>query len=311
MRLAFLLALAALPQQAGAQTSDASAATRLRDPVFYRGECVRTTGVRNDRDDACPRVHDYRGWTRDQVTREQEARVYGHYPLPLKPGKDEATGERVTDQWPDPDRPAGWPRSYPVVLMFGKTAVTVPPPPYIPDRKDQEVTPKPPPICPTCPSLPVLRGVPPLVGQLESEAGSRAAKEGFAARKLKPDPQEAGRVLYQSPRAGTQAAPGSVIDYVLAVPPPPSPPSTTTPGPVIKIPVLVPEPYEVEGPTRVVALGAGAAGAGAAGGYMLARLLRRRSQEEEEEIEAATQAAVILRARVHVDRRGEQQVEML
>jgi hypothetical protein len=160
--------------------------------------------------------------------------------------------------------------------------------------------------------------VPNLVGRTESGAGEHAANKGFTARKLVPDPQDPGRVLYQLPRADTKAEPGSVIDYVLAsapgeercpagqecrMPPPP--------GEREIIIVPVPEPFEVQGPTRVIALGAGAAGAGAAGGFMLARLLRRRSQEEEEEIEAATQAAVILRARVHVDRRGKQQVEPL
>jgi len=79
----------------------------------------------------------------------------------------------------------------------------------------------------------------------------------------------------------------------------------------VKVTEYIPDPVDhmTVNTRTLAALGVGAGGAGALGGYALTRVLRRRRQDEDEaDSGPAAPAASKLNARVHPDRTGEQKV---
>jgi serine/threonine-protein kinase len=75
---------------------------------------------------------------------------------------------------------------------------------------------------------PAKRAVPTVIGDTASAARAALTAAGFAVQSMTvTSKQSAGTVISESPQAGTQAAPGSLVTIEIAKAPPPPPPTTT------------------------------------------------------------------------------------
>jgi hypothetical protein len=185
------------------------------EPLVWMGECVRTSAVRDPRSDPCPGVESYVGRTRQDIDAlNAKAGTTGrmlHYWNP--PGALEKVAradDKVTAQWPRPEdfSDSGWPRRYPVFVLFeeGKTSG---PPETCPVRnsKGEPCIPDQP---PPPPHVPVL------VGESGTRAAQIAAGSGFVAQEFLLSDGKPGIVVFQSPPAGLAAPAGSRIEYIVA-----------------------------------------------------------------------------------------------
>jgi len=216
-RAAWLLIGAAVALDAGAQSAQQSVTTRDGQPLLWRGDCVRTNEERRPAGDPCPTVESYLGQQYGPLKKAADEGKTPHQFVYWSPTGDLKDSDTVARQWPDPGAIPryGWPKWYPVVLLFARDA----------------------PVCPQCITCPTCSMAPPEAPLVESltleKAIGKLRESGWTAHPVRvgsslvevaplTSRELEERVILQRPRSGDPGKNG-VVDLYLAPRKGPSP----------------------------------------------------------------------------------------